>query len=83
VMCFNERDPRGYGIWDENVDVIGKDAICIYSNRYRVDPVERYAHYFERIGSTDSTVVFRGGIKAKTYYFTTCKNLIQKYEPPY
>ncbi len=83
TMCFDENDPRGYGIWDKQVDVLGMDAICIYSNRFKIDPKEKFAPFFESIGTTDSVVVYRGGMKAKTFYFTRCKNLIQKYKAPF
>ena len=83
VMCFNESDPRGYGIWDKNVDVQGMDAICIYSNRYRIDPAEAFAENFGGFGATDSVKVSRGGRVAKTFYFTRCQNLIKKYEAPF
>lgn len=83
VMCFDEGDPRGYGIWDKQVNVLGKDGICIYSNRYRINPQEEFGQYFKSIGETDSVVVYRGGQPAKTLYFTRCYELFQKYEAPF
>ena len=83
VMCFNEKDPRGYGVWDKNADVIGMDGICVYTNRYRIDPQQAFAPYFQSIGKTDSLTVSRGGIQVKTYYFTRCHTLETKYEPPF
>ncbi len=83
VMCFDKGDPRGYGIWDKQVDVLGKDGICIYSNRYRIDPRREFGQYFKSIGETDSVVVYRGGQPAKTFYFARCHELMQKYEAPF
>lgn len=83
VMCFDAGDPRGYGIWDKNVDVIGKDAINICTNRYTVHPQVKYAENFESFSETDSVLVYRGGIFAKTYYFTRCYNCKQKIKAPF
>jgi len=83
VMCFDEGDPRGYGIWDKQVDVSGKDGICITSNRYWIDPHEAYNENFLSIGETDSLAVYRGGRRAKVFYFTRCHDLIKMYEAPF
>ncbi len=83
VMCFNEGDPRGYGIWDKDIDVNGKDAIWIYSNRYRINPQQMFSRYFKSFGRTDIALVSRGGLIVKTLYFTRCNTLIQKYSPPF
>ncbi|RQW06719.1 phospholipid carrier-dependent glycosyltransferase [candidate division KSB1 bacterium] len=83
VLCFDEGDPRGYGVWDKSVDVQGRDAICIYSNRYRVSPADAFAANFSSFGATDSLAVQRGGRHAKTFYFTRCHHLVQKYRAPF
>ncbi|MBN1559755.1 glycosyltransferase family 39 protein, partial [candidate division KSB1 bacterium] len=83
VLCFDEGDPRGYGVWDKSTEVQGLDGICIYSNRYRVAPADAFAANFRRIGVTDSVVVQRGGRYAKTFYFTRCHHLIKKYRTPF
>ena len=83
VMCFDEKDPRGYGVWDKRVEVVGKDAICISSNRFRVDVEKRFGKYFQTIDAPDSMIIKRGGKTAKTYYFTRCRKLIKKYEAPF
>jgi len=83
VMCFDEKDPRGYGVWDKKVDVIGKDGIGIYSNRFAVNAQERFGKYFQSVDAPDSLIVERGGVRAKTFYFVRCRNLLQKYEAPF
>lgn len=83
VMCFNEGDPRGYGIWDKQLDVLGRDAICFYTNRYRANPAVEFTEHFTAIGATDSIFVYRGGRIAKTLYFTRCYKLLSKYKAPY
>ena len=83
VLCFNENDPRGYGVWDKSVDVLGKDGLAIHTNRYRVNPDEQYSDYFLEIGKTDSIIVERGGVPAKTFYITPCKQLLRMYEAPF
>ena len=83
VMCFDEKDPRGYGVWDKQAEATGKDGICIYSNRFRVDVKERFGKYFKSIEAVDSLAVDRGGKKAKTFYFVRCRQLLKKYEAPF
>lgn len=83
VLCFNKKDSRGYGIWDRKYDMIGKDAVCIYTNRYKIDPIERFGAYFESISSPDSITVFRGGVPSKRFYFSSCRNLKKRFPLPY
>jgi len=83
VLCFNKKDSRGYGIWDTELNMIGKDGIVIYTNRYKINPQKRYKDYFESISSPDSITVNRGGVLSKWFYFQRCKNLIKRYPLPY
>ncbi len=83
VMCFNDRDARGFGLWDAELDQRGKDGVFICSNRYRQDPFEKYQDYFVHISEPDSLVVYRGAVPAKVFYFYYCRRLIKKYPLPY
>jgi putative flippase GtrA len=79
VMCFNKSDARGFGIWDDKLNMLGKDGLFICTNRYNADPVKEYSDYFSTIEMNDSLVVYRGSLPAKTFYFYLCKNLHKKY----
>ena len=83
VMCFHPKDSRGYGIWDADLNMVGKDGIYICSDRYFYDPIERYSEYFESISPPDSLVITRGGRYAKTIYLFRCQNLLKRYPLPY
>ena len=83
VMCFNETDSRGFGIWDAQQDMRGKDGVLISSNRYPTKAQEKYSAYFQNISRPDSVLVTRGSAPAKVYYFYHCKNLLKKYPVPY
>lgn len=74
VLCFDEQEPRSYGIWDRQADVLGKDGLCIYSNRYKVD-AQRFAAWFQHIEAVDSVNISRGGSAAKTIYFVRMRKL--------
>lgn len=82
VACFSH-DPRGFGVWDAAHDRTGMDGLCVSTSRYRVDVHQRYGEYFADIGPTDSVVVTRGGIPAKTLYFTPCRFLLRPYPIPF
>jgi putative flippase GtrA len=79
VMCFNKTDARGFGIWDEDLDMLGKDGLFICTNRYNGDPVQEYSDYFNKIEIQDSLVVYRGSVPAKTFFIYYCKRLLKKY----
>jgi hypothetical protein len=83
VMCFHLKDSRGYGIWDADLNMVGKDGIYICTDRYFYDPIERYSEYFESISPPDSLVITRGGRYAKTIYLFRCQNLLKRYPLPY
>ncbi len=83
IMCLNRSDSRGFGVWNAHKNVLGRDGICIYTNRYRVNPEKSYGEYFERVSPPDSTVIYRGGRYAKTIYFSRCENMIKPYPLPY
>ncbi|MEJ2627112.1 MAG: hypothetical protein P8078_00930, partial [bacterium] len=83
VLCFNKKDSRGYGIWDQEKNMTGRDGICIYSNRYKIRPQERYKEYFTSFSSPDSITVARGGVLSKWFYFQHCHNLHKPYPLPY
>ncbi len=83
VMCFNPYDPRGFGIWDRNLDMRGKDGIFICSDRYPAEPKKNYGGYFESISGPDRVVIHRSGVPSKTLYFYRCENLLTRYPMPY
>jgi len=83
VLCFNKKDSRGYGIWDQEKNMTGRDGICIYTNRYKINPQKRYKEYFISFSSPDSITVARGGVLSKWFYFQPCHNLIKPYPLPY
>jgi len=74
VLCFDAQQPRSYGLWNRQADVLGKDGLCIYSNRYKVD-AQRFAACFQHIEAVDSVAVKRGGVLAKTLYFVRMRKL--------
>lgn len=78
VMCFNEHC-RAYAEWDKQLDMRGKDAIYICTNRYFEDPQKKFAPYFESISDPVMVSVSRGGVPSKIFYFYTCKNLRQPF----
>jgi len=82
VMCFDKKDSRGFAFWDAKLDMRGKDGLLICSNRYKLNPAQ-YAPYFQSISQTDSIIIYRGSVPAKTLYFFYCRNLIEKYPLPY
>lgn len=79
VMCFNKRDPRGFGIWDSDLDMRGKTGLFICSNRFNKNPFEVYADYFEKISEPKTLIISRGGVPSKTFYLYECKNLLKRY----
>ncbi len=83
VLCFHPKDSRGYGIWDAELDMRGKDGIYICTDRYFYDPNQRYREYFESISPLDSLVINRGGRYAKTIYLYHCEKLLKRYPLPY
>lgn len=82
TLCFNQQDSRGFGVWNARKDVIGKDGLCIYTNRYRTDPKISFGDYFAEITPADSIRISRGGNYAKTIYFVHCKKMIKEYPLP-
>jgi len=78
VLCFDEQEPRAFGAWNKQADVLGKDGLCIYSNRYKVDAA-RFAACFQHIEAIDSVNISRGGSTAKTIYFVRMRNLEHKF----
>jgi hypothetical protein len=83
VLCFNEKDARGFGFWDAAKDMRGKDGIFICSSRYPLEPAQLYSEYFENISEADSIIIYRGEVPAKVLYFYHCRNLIKRYPLPY
>jgi putative flippase GtrA len=83
VKCFNKDDPRGYGIWNKESDMLGKDGLFICSDRYFHDPVQSYRDYFQSVSPPDSVVIHRRGIPVKTLYFFRCNDLVKNYPTAY
>lgn len=83
TLCFHERDPRGFGIWDSNETVTGMDGLFICTNRNFRNPVKSYGDYFESISAPDTLTIRRGGVIAKQIYVYRCKNLLKSYPNPY
>ncbi len=83
VMCFNDRDARGFGVWDAALDMRGRDGLFICTNRYRLDPNAKYSDYFQHIAKPDSITVYRGSVPAKVFYFYHCRDLKKTYPLPY
>ncbi len=84
VQCFSSDDPRGYGIWNREQDVTGRDGIFICSDRYFIDPNDSYSEYFRTISpKPDSVVISRAGIPVKKIYYFKCQGMIKEYPPAY
>ncbi len=81
VTCFS-RDPRGFGIWSAEQQLVGRDGVCVTTSRYRRDIRLEYGNYFEWIGPPDSVVVHRGGVPGKVIYFRYCRRLLKRYPRP-
>ena len=79
VRCYSKNDPRGYGIWDEKSDPVGRNGIFICSDRYFQDPSSAFGAYFQSISPPDSVVIRRGNIPAKTIYFYKCTNQLEPF----
>ena len=83
TLCFHEKDPRGFGIWDKEEDVQGMDGLFICTNRHFRDPVKSYSDYFETISAPDTLLIRRGGVTAKQIYLYRCHRLVKPYPNPY
>ncbi|MBD3242201.1 MAG: phospholipid carrier-dependent glycosyltransferase [Chitinivibrionales bacterium] len=82
VRCFGS-DPRGFGIWARRDTTVGRDAVCVTTNRYSLDVPAVYGDYFERIELLDSITVERGGVPAKIIYLHHCRNMLKSYPLPF
>jgi len=83
VLCYNQKDPRGYGIWDKDLNMMGRNGIYICSDRYSTDPVNAFGEYFQSISPADSVVIERSGVPVKTLYFYQCLNQLKEFPPAY
>jgi hypothetical protein len=79
VFCFSRDNARGFSFWRNESTMVGRDAICICTNRHFVDAARVFGGFFESIAPPDSTVVRRGGVPSKTYYFWTCHRLLRPF----
>lgn len=82
VRCFGP-DPRGFGIWARGDSLVGRDAVCVTTNRYPLDVNRVFGDYFQRIEPLDSIVVRRGGVAAKTVYLHRCRTMLKAYPLPF
>ncbi len=82
VMCF-QKDANAYAVWDSRLNMQGKDAVFICTDRYFLDPNAAYGNYFESISGPDVITVKRGGTACKRYYFYRCRNLLRPYPNPF
>jgi 4-amino-4-deoxy-L-arabinose transferase-like glycosyltransferase len=81
VMCLNEHDPRGFGIWDQKSGNLHRDGLFICTNRYPANPQERYKPYFQSISFIDSLTVERSNKQGKTFYLYCCNHLVKNPNP--
>lgn len=82
ITCFSD-DMRGYLIWDQSANWIGKDALYITLERFHDQPKFRddYRFYFQEMRELEIIPLRRGGITTDKFYVYEAKNLIKPYDP--
>ncbi|WP_435017767.1 ArnT family glycosyltransferase [Tundrisphaera sp. TA3] len=60
VLCYNDRDARGFAFWSRPEDWVGKDGLLISVNDRQAEP-ECYERYFSRIEPVAAFDVTRAG----------------------
>ena len=79
VFCFNRFEANAYADWAKGVDLVGRDAIFITTDRHFTDPTKMYKPYFDEISAPEVIEIYRGGFVAKKFLLYRCKNLKQNF----
>ncbi|MFM6057598.1 MAG: 4-amino-4-deoxy-L-arabinose transferase, partial [Microcystis aeruginosa] len=80
VTCFNN-DQRGYQIWFNPQEWIGKNGLLITTNSSleRPEIIDRYRPYFQDIIKVAVIPIKRGGVAIEQFHVYQAKGLIKTY----
>ncbi|MCA2624391.1 MAG: glycosyltransferase family 39 protein [Microcystis sp. M20BS1] len=80
VTCFNN-DQRGYQIWFNPQEWIGKNGLLITTNSSleRPEIIDRYRPYFQDITKVAVIPIKRGGVAIEQFHVYQAKGLIKTY----
>jgi 4-amino-4-deoxy-L-arabinose transferase-like glycosyltransferase len=76
ITAFSE-DLRGFGIWFNPKEWIGKDGLLITTDYFARKPAEidRYRPYFDSIEKVGAIPILRGGVAIEHFHVYKAKNL--------
>jgi hypothetical protein len=80
VTSFN-RDPRGFKVWLNSADWIGKDGLLITTNDFagRPEEIDRYRPYFQVIEKVGVIPIQRGGVAIEQFHVYKATRLLKAY----
>lgn len=80
VTCFC-RDSRGFGIWYDPKEWIGKDGLFITGQRFVSKPeiIDRYRPYFQSFRKIGEIPIKRGGVVTNIFYVYQGQNFLKVY----
>lgn len=76
-----DQDQRGYAIWTNSADWIGKNGLYFSSQRRYPSRFDRYQTYFRSIQPIAAIPIQRGGAIVDVIQVYFCQTLLKPYEP--
>jgi 4-amino-4-deoxy-L-arabinose transferase-like glycosyltransferase len=80
ITAFNQ-DARGFGIWFDPKEWIGKDGLLITTNMFANKPVEidRFRPYFASIEKVGVVPILRGGVAIEQFHVYRAQKLLNPF----